>query len=144
MFTVSISEKIGRPPEAVFAFAGDYANDPLWRKGVLAMSYESGVPPAVGTRTRETMRSLGRTAVTIAEITEYSPARTAFRSLAGPVPCNGTREFAASTGGTIFTYSLTLRPTGLLRAMEPILKMVFVQQVRADLRRLKHHLEALA
>jgi len=144
MLTVSCSEEIGRPPAAVFAFAGDYSKDPLWRKGVLAMSYESSVPPAVGTRTRETMRSLGRTAVTVAEITEYSPARTSFRSLSGPVPCNGTREFAASPGGTIFTYSLTLRPTGLLRALEPILRLVFVQQVRADLRRLKHHLEAHA
>ncbi|MDO9197652.1 SRPBCC family protein [Rhodoferax sp.] len=144
MFTVSISEKIGRSPEAVFAFAGDYANDPLWRKGVLAMAYESSGPPGIGTRTRETMRSMGRTAVTVAEVTEYSTSRTAFRSLSGPVPCDGTREFVASGTGTVFTYSLTLRPVGFLRVLEPILKFVFLKQVRTDLRRLKLHLEAQA
>lgn len=141
MFTVSSSVEIQRPPQAVFAFAGDYANDPLWRAGVLGMVYDAGAPPAVGTRTRETLRSMGRTAVTVGEITDFSPARTAFRSVSGPVPCDGSREFAASAGGTLFTYTLRLHPAGPLRAIEPLLRWVFGRQVRADLRRLKHLLE---
>jgi len=106
------------------------------------MVYETGGPPAIGARTRETMRSMGRIVVTVAEVTEYSPSRTAFRSLSGPIPCAGCREFSAAPAGTTFTYSLTLRPTGLLRVLEPLLKLVFARQVRADIRRLKHQLEA--
>jgi len=142
MFSVSCSEEIQRPPQVVFAFAGDYSNDPLWRTGVLHMEYETDGPPAVGARTREAMRSLGRTAVTVGEITDYSSARTAFRSLSGPVPCDGSREFVASAAGTRFTYSLTIRPAGFLRVLEPLLRLVLARQVRTDLRRLKHLLEA--
>lgn len=141
MFTISVSEEIHRSPEDVFRFAGDYANDPLWRAGVAAMQYEGDTRAAVGARTRETMRSLGRTAVTIAEVTEYAASRTAFRSLSGPVACEGSREFVGSGKGTRFSYSLTLRPQGLLRVIEPLLKTVLVRQVRGDLRRLKQHLE---
>ena len=142
MFEVSCSAEIGRPPNVVFAFAGDYANDPAWRAGVQCMEYETSGPPAVGTRTRETIRSLGGTAVTVAEVTEYSPSRTAFRSVSGPIPCAGSREFVATPSGTRFTYSLTLRPAGVLRVLEPLLKRVFARQVRADVRRLQHRLEA--
>ena len=90
------------------------------------------------------MRSMGRTAVTVGEVLEYSPSRTAFRSLSGPVPCEGSREFVQGPAGTRFTYSLTLRPAGLLRLLEPLLRAVFARQVRADLRRLKLHLERQA
>jgi hypothetical protein len=88
------------------------------------------------------MRSMGSVAVTVGEVTEYSPSRTAFRSLSGPMPCNGSREFVATPTGTKFTYSLTLRPTGFFRMLEPLLRLVFTKQVRADVDRLKDHLEA--
>jgi len=106
------------------------------------MAYERGNAPAVGVRTRETMRSMGSTAVTVAEIVEYSPARTAFRSLSGPVPCEGSREFVATADGTRFTYALTLRPGGFLRLLAPLLRWLFARNVRADLQRLKAQLEA--
>jgi hypothetical protein len=144
MFEVSCSEEIARPPDVVFAFAGDYANDPSWRAGVLSMVYETAGSPGAGSRTRETMRSLGTSAVTVAEVTEYSPTRTAFRSLSGPIPCAGSREFMATPTGTRFTYSLTLQPAGALRVLEPLLKVVFARQVRADVQRLKHRLEAVS
>lgn len=142
MFSVSCTVEIACSPEVVFRYAGNYANDPEWRTGVLAMVYETSGAPAVGVRTRETMRSMGRTIVTIAEITEYSPARTAFRSLSGPVGCDGSREFAGHGGETRFTYSLTVRPTGLLRVLEPFLRVALSSQVRRDMSRLKNRLEA--
>lgn len=141
MFTISLSEEIHRSLEEVFVFAGDYANDPAWRHGVREMTYEGGSSAAVGVRTRETMRSLGANAVTIAEITEYATFRTAFRSISGPVACEGSREFIGTPAGTRFSYSLTLRPEGFLRAIEPVLKLIFLRQVRGDLRRLKDRLE---
>ena len=126
----------------VFAFAGDYANDPAWRAGVICMEYETPGPIAAGTRTRETMRSLGTKVVTVAEVMEYSPARTAFNSVSGPIPCSGSREFVATPTGTRFTYTLVLRPVGFYRVLEPLLKLLLARQVRADIRRLQQRLEA--
>lgn len=141
MFTISVSKDIQRPATQVFEFAGDYANDPAWRAGVIQMTYEGSNSAAVGVRTRETMRTFGRTAVTVAEITEYSSTRTAFRSLSGPVACEGSREFITNPLGTKFSYSLTLYPSGAVRVLEPLLRIVFQRQAKADLQRLKAHLE---
>ena len=58
MFTVSCSEQMQCPPAVVFAFAGDYRNDPKWRSGVLSMEYQTAGPPGIGTRTREVMWNL--------------------------------------------------------------------------------------
>ncbi len=142
MFTVIVSEDIMRSPAEVFAFAGDYRNDPAWRTGVVEMVLEGANSPAVGVRTRETMRSMGRTAVTVAEITAFVESRTGFRSISGPVPCEGTRDFVRNSSGTRMTYSLTLRPKGFLRLIEPLFAAVFRNQVAGDMRRLKRLLEA--
>lgn len=143
MIEITVTEEIQRPVGQVFAFAGDYQNDPHWRKGVTAMTYETDTPCAVGSRTRETMESMGRKVTTVAEVTAFSPARTAFRSLSGPVSCNGYRDFVATERGTRFTYSLTLYPRGLLHLLEPLLRPMFVRQVRADVGRLKALVEAV-
>jgi hypothetical protein len=135
-FTVTESQDIDATPEVVFALAGDYLNDPKWRKGVISMVYEP-TGPALGCRTRERMRSGFWTAETLAEVVEYSPARTAFRALSGPIPCHGYREFVPDANGTRFTYSLTIVPRGLLRFFAPLLRTMLAGQVRKDVRRLK-------
>jgi hypothetical protein len=143
MFTITQSEVLRCSPKLAFEFAGDYTNDPKWRSGVLSMDYETGGPPSVGTRTRERMRSMGVSATTVSEVTEYSPARTAFQSLSGPVDCSGSRDFAACPSGTMFIYSLTLQPRGVLRIAEPILRMLLTRQVLVDMKRLKWQIECM-
>jgi hypothetical protein len=141
MFTVKVSVDIARSPADVFAFAGDYRNDPAWRTGVVEMMVEGGTSPVVGAKTRETMRLLGRSAATVAEITELAEARTSFRSISGPVLCEGSRTFVRSSSGTRMTYSLTLHPQGLLRLVEPLLAAILRRRVAGDMRRLKRMLE---
>ena len=143
MFTVAATQDIRRPIDEVFAFAGEYRNDPAWRKGVVAMGYESGESPGVGVRTRETMRSMGAEHLIIGEIVEFSPGRrTAFRTISGPVQCHGFREFTQVPQGTRFSYSLTLCPAGHWRLLEPLLRYVFAKQVRSDVEHLRARLEA--
>ncbi|MDI1238046.1 MAG: SRPBCC family protein [Polaromonas sp.] len=144
MITISHTEEMRCSPEQAFAFAGDYANDPLWRQGVLSMDYENSGAPSVGARTRERMRSLGFAAITVAEVIEYSESRTAFRSLSGPLPCSGSRHFIACPTGTRVTYTLTLDGRGAMRLIEPLLGILLARQVPADLRRLKQQLEQMA
>ena len=59
---------IRRPVGEVFAFAGEYENDPLWRSGVEEMRYETPGGLSAGARTREVMRFPGGSATTVAEI----------------------------------------------------------------------------
>ena len=143
MFTVVATRDISRPVSEVFAFAGDNRNDPAWRKGVISMSYENAESPRVGVRTREAMRSMGMEHLIIAEIVELTPdRRTAFRTLSGPVQCDGFREFMQIPSGTRFTCSLTLRPSGFWRLLEPVLKSLFAKQIKADVEILRTYLES--
>lgn len=141
MFKISKSIDIECSHEEVFAFAGDYSKDPAWRSGVVSMDYETSGPPTFRLRTKEHTRSLGLSTTTVAEVIEYSPTHTSFRSISGPVPCYGSREFSECPAGTRFTYTLILDSSGFKRLMDPILGAFLGWQLIWDLRRLKRQLE---
>jgi len=142
MITITASEVIRRPIGEVFGYAGDYRNDTTWRKGVVEMRYEGASEPAAGVVPHEVMLNMGMRNTTVAEINEYIPnTRTAFRSISGPVPCHGYREFQENADGTNFTYVLTLEPRGAMRLLKPLLRTMFQKQVGEDVRRLKAKLE---
>ena len=105
------------------------------------MAYEANGPVAPGARTREIFQVMGLQAIVLAEVTEYTPGRTAFRTVSGPVRCDGSREFGAGPLGTRFTYTLNVWDTGPFRPLEPLLRFLMARQVPADLRRLKVRLE---
>ncbi|WP_028081592.1 SRPBCC family protein [Solimonas soli] len=141
MISVACHIHIRRPPDAVFAFAGDYRNDPRWRRGVIDLQCEG--EPRIGSRTREVIRFCGLRAETIAEVTAWDAGRrTAFEALSGPVPCAGRRLFEAEGEGTRFSYLLQLRPRGRWQWLTPLLGLLFRWQAAGDLRRLRRVLEA--
>jgi len=139
---IADSVTIRRPVVDVFALAGDYENDPLWRSGVVEMRYETPDDPRVGARTREVMRILGGRATTVAEIVEFErDRRTAFESRSGPVPVRGSRTFEPVVGGTRFAYELSMRPKGPWALLSPVLATVLRRRAARDLRELKRMLE---
>lgn len=141
-FRISASATIRRPVGEVFALAGDYENDPLWRSGVLGMRYETPGGPRVGARTREVMRLLGGRATTVAEIVEFErDRRTAFESRDAPVPVWGSRTFEPVDGGTRFTYDLSARPDGPWALLSPLLATALRRRAARDLEKLKTLLE---
>jgi len=92
MATVTGSVLIDRPREDVFAFVGNYENDPQWRSGVLEMRHDPPGPVGLGLRTHEVMRLMGRTMTTEPEVVEYEPGRkTAFRKVSGALSAAGYR-----------------------------------------------------
>jgi uncharacterized membrane protein len=136
------SVAIRRPVGEVFAFAGDYENDPLWRSGVVEMRYETPGGLRAGAWTREVMRILGGRATTVAEVVEHErDRRTAFESRGGPVPVWGNRTFEPAGGGTRFTYELSMRPGGPWAHLTPLLATVLRRRAARDLRKLKTLLE---
>ena len=142
-FRISAGATIGRPVGEVFALAGDYENDPLWRSGVVDMRYETPGGPRPGARTREVMSLLGGRATTVAEIVEFERDRkTAFESRGAPVPEWGSRIFEPDDDSTTrFTYELSARPGGPWALLSPILATVLRRQAARDLKKLKTLLE---
>jgi len=136
------SVTVRRPVGEVFAFAGDYENDPIWRSGVVEMRYETPGGLRAGARTREVMRVFGGRATTVAEIVGFERNRkTTFESRGGPVPVRGSRTFESSGGNTRITYELSLRPGGLWALLSPVLATMLRLRAARDLRKLKALLE---
>jgi hypothetical protein len=77
---------VERPPDEVFAFVADAANNPLWRKNVVRTEWLDDGPMRVGRRGRQTARSLGREITVEAVVDEWDPPRSAaWKTVQGPV-----------------------------------------------------------
>jgi uncharacterized protein YndB with AHSA1/START domain len=98
---------INRPPDQVFAFFADPANDRSWRAGVKEMSAEGA--PRTGAHVHQVVSGPGgRSIPADIEIDAYEPpSRYAFHAIAGPVRPSGEFRFAPAASGTAVTFSLT-------------------------------------
>jgi hypothetical protein len=144
MVSITQSILVARPAAQVFGFACDYANDPAWRTGVQQMTVEPAGPPAQGAHTREVLRFMGKTYVSVAEIVRYEPDReAAFRVVQGPTPARGYRRVEPSgEAASRLTYHLEVEPRGLDAWFAPLLGMLLRRQLGKDMLRLQALLEA--
>ena len=141
---VSVTENIliDRPTEEVFAFIGNYENDPKWRAGVFEMRHDPPGEAQVGTKTREVMRFMGRRTVNCAEVVEYEVGhKTAFSTIAGPISASGYRLTEREGKPTRFTYHAHSELSGLYQLLSPLIVWAFRRRVQTDLARLKTLLE---
>ena len=104
---------IGRPPEQVFAFFSDPANDQRWRKHVKEISAEG--PAGAGRRIHQVVEGPGGRGIAAdIEVTAYEPpTRYAFSVVAGPARPKGEFRFAPSGEGTQVSFSLAAELGGL-------------------------------
>ncbi len=95
---------IRRPPQDVFAFIARVENDLLWQSEISEVTVTSNGPMGVGSTFREVRRSLGHSFVWEMRVTSWEAGRhIAIESVRGTVPYRGSREVAASPGGTQIT-----------------------------------------
>jgi hypothetical protein len=119
-----------------WAVLSDYANDPLWRHGVLRM--EQTPPGAVhdGARVVEELRILGRTVRTDIEVRDVNPGSSfAWRALTGS-DAHGTRSI--SPLGSDRCELVTEKHVCLAgsdRLLQPLVAWVIRRTERADARR---------
>jgi uncharacterized protein YndB with AHSA1/START domain len=99
---------IDRPPDQVFAFLANPANDRRWRSHVKEIS--ASTPPAVGSRIHQVIEGPGGRGIPAdIEITAYEPpSRYAFQVVAGPARPRGEYRCAASGDGAKTTVSFSL------------------------------------
>ncbi|HEY7130663.1 MAG TPA: SRPBCC family protein [Candidatus Limnocylindrales bacterium] len=104
---------IDRPPEDVFRFFADPANDRTWRRHVQEISAEG--PVGVGSRIHQTVAGPGgRSIAADIEVTGYEPpSRYAFQVVAGPARPTGEFRFTPVGTGTQVSFSLRADLGGL-------------------------------
>jgi carbon monoxide dehydrogenase subunit G len=107
---------IDRPPDQVFAFLADPANDRAWRPHVKEISANG--PAAVGSTIHQVVEGPGGRGIAAdIEITAFDPpTRYAFRVIAGPARPIGEFRFAPSGAGTAVTFSLRAE-LGMLKGL---------------------------
>ncbi|MBA4248768.1 MAG: hypothetical protein C0444_10835 [Microbacterium sp.] len=124
------------PASTAWALLADYANDPLWRKGVTRMDQRPQGLVCDGAHVVEELRILGRTVVTQIELHDVQPGTSfAWRAIDGP-GAHGTRAIIplGSARCEIRTYrEITLR--GLDRLLHPVVSWSMARTERDDLRR---------
>ncbi len=141
MTTITETVAIDRPVEQVFAFISNYANDCLWRSGVIEM--KQAEPTRLGMTTKETIRFAGRQMTTIGLVTEFIPnKKISFRSISGAILVTGYRQLQLRDGRTLVTYSLSAQLLGIHGLLSPVVVYSFRRRVAGDLERLKAVLEA--
>jgi Polyketide cyclase / dehydrase and lipid transport len=140
------SVEINRPASEVWAYVADYGNDPSWRAAVTQMRPSVPGPAQVGVTTHERLRLLGMTFRTDAIIDRVETGRLlAWRAHDGTKRLQGSR-LVEPTGpaSSRFTEVVEGHLLGLSRPLGPLATWLLQRQATADLRRLKHLLEAPA
>lgn len=140
---VEESVQIARSPDEVWAAIADYAFDREWRNGLSDMTPDPPGPPTLGTKVHEVVRSSGRDYVADTVVTELDPGvsyRFAGKGTIGGLE-GGRAVRPDEAGGSVFTYTIELKPTGGMRALGPLLGPIVRSGLKKDLRKLRTLLE---
>jgi hypothetical protein len=142
MFTKHVSVLVARPVDEVFEFIADARNRPRWDDSVESEELTSPEPIGVGTTVRTTLRSMGREYVYTWEVVEHQPpSRMTIESTSGPFPTTLAYQLRERDGRTAMDFSVSGRPTGMLRLFEPLIARNTQGNLDRGFARLKQLLE---
>jgi len=142
MFTRTVAVSVARPIDEVFAFVSDARNRPSWDESVDSEELTSPEPIGVGSTVRTRMRSMGRDYEIDWEIAEHDPpTHQRIESTSGPLPTTLVYDLAGDGESTSVRFSVTGRPTGLLRLMQPVIARSTQRNLDTAFARLKTVLE---
>ena len=142
MFTKRVSVLVSRPLDEVFEFIADARNRPRWDDSVDREELTSPEPIGVGTTVRTSLRSMGREYVYTWEVVEHQPpSRMTIESTSGPFPTTLAYQLSEREGMTAVDFSVSGRPTGMLRLFEPLIARNTQRNLDRGFARLKGLLE---
>jgi len=133
---------VDRPAAEVFAYLADGTNNPHWRPGVVEIS-RSSPADGPGATYRQVLKGPGGRRVSGDHriTTHQPPTLLEFAVTAGPARPTGRFELSETAPGhTTITFTLDLRPRGLVRLMNGMVTRQMRTEVQ-QLERLKHNLE---
>lgn len=135
---------IGRPADAVAAYAADPSNAPAWYKNISSVSWETSPPLQVGSRVAFTAGFLGRQLAYTYEIVDFIPAeRLVMRTAQGPFPMETTYAWQSlDEGSTRMTLRNRGEPTGFFKLAGRFMTIAMRRANRNDLRNLRTFVES--
>jgi uncharacterized protein YndB with AHSA1/START domain len=141
MIEFVIERNINRPPSAVFAYVTDATKLGTWQTNTVSAVPDR--PIALGTKIREVHRAPGgREIESIVEVVEYEPHQAfGLRTIEG-MPVDGHITFEPHDHGTRFRFWVSVRPTGMMRIGQPLMRAVLRRQFDQYCTKLKSALEA--
>jgi Polyketide cyclase / dehydrase and lipid transport len=142
MFTSRVEVLVSRPQEDVFTFIEDARNRPRWDESVISEELTSPEPIGVGTTVRTRLRSMGREYEYTWKVVEHDPPnRMTIESTSGPFPTTLVYQLGVHEGQTSLKFSVTGRPTGPLRLLQPMIARKTQANLELGFGRLKRVLE---
>ncbi len=143
MFTSRVAVVIARPRDEVFRFIEDARNRPQWDDSVDSEELTSPEPIGVGTTIRTKLRSMGREYQYDWRVVEHQPpSHMTIESTAGPFPTTLVFHVREHDAGSLVEFSVTGRPGGTLRLLQPMIARNTQQNLNRGFPRLKAVLEA--
>jgi uncharacterized protein YndB with AHSA1/START domain len=143
VFTSRVAVLIARPLDEVFEYVADARNRPSWDESVDTEELTSPEPIGVGSTVRTGFRSMGRPYEYTWEVVEHQPPnRQTIESTSGPFPTTLAYELDGREGGTWVDFSVTGRPTGLLRLLQTLIARNTQSNLDRGFERLRQLLEA--
>ena len=101
---------IGRPAEAVAAYAADPSNAPAWYQNIASIAWETSPPLRTGSRVAFRARFLGRDLTYTYQVTDFiAGERLVMRTAHGPFPMETTYTWQETQTGST---KMTLRNRG--------------------------------
>jgi uncharacterized protein YndB with AHSA1/START domain len=133
---------INAPPDRVFAYAIDPANEREWIGGLQESRQLTDGPVRIGTQVERVAKFMARRIVYVNEVTELEPGRVlVMRSVKAPFPMAIAYRFEDVDGATRMTNRVSGGPGGLTGLLGPLMALGVKRNVSRDLKRLKAILE---
>jgi uncharacterized protein YndB with AHSA1/START domain len=133
---------IDRPIDEVFAYVTDTANDPAWHTDILEARKTSEGPTGIGTTWHVRFKPVMGVSEGDVEVVNFEPNRKEVQEgVMGPMQPTLTYLFEPADGGTRFTRRVEIRTSGMMRLMEPLMRLMTPGRNARFLANLKEVLE---
>jgi carbon monoxide dehydrogenase subunit G len=142
---VEIDIHIDRPPDEVFAFISNFANNPQWQKGMDSCTVTSDGEFGVGSTYDQVAHMANRQILSSFEVVEYDPGRKVKATTTkSTFPITFTRVVDADRGGSRVRAIIEGDATGIFKVLGPVMNLMVKRSINADYVRLKVLLEGRA
>ena len=142
MFTRSVAVVIARPVDEVFAFVLDARNRPSWDDSVNSEELTSERAHRCRQHGADPNAIDGRDYEIDWRIVEHeAPTHQRIESTSGPFTTTLVYDLASEADGTLVEFSVTGRPTGPLRLLQPLIARTTQRNLDKGFAQLKQVLE---
>jgi carbon monoxide dehydrogenase subunit G len=142
MISFEKSIYIDRPPQEVFDYMSDPANDAEWRSGSRVAEWSSEGSVGVGSTMRSEDSFLGRKVDTTSKITSWDPPHQySFKSVGGSFPAEFSFQLRSEGSGKQLTASGEIEFSGVFKLVEWLFGYQIGKQAVDDFDTLKTILE---